>query len=172
MALVRCFVASFVEPAVAQTLAATISASPGMLGVSSARCVPAENYHATLWFIGATAPDEVDHALAEVRKLSGTPLSVHVAAVTGLPKPGRASVVVALLDVPEVMYEWRRRLAASFGPEPKRFTPHVTVGRLRPRRAVVVDDGIAGMPLQLSAPALYQSVTIDGGACYRRVKTT
>ena len=104
-------------------------------GLSGARWIDVENYHLTLRFIGdvdtATA-ESLDEMLAQIRR---KPLTVTLEGldVFGGDKP---RAIVAKVQPSPALVELQaeqERLVRRIGipPEPRRFTPHVTLARLR-----------------------------------------
>lgn len=120
-------------------------------GLSGARWIDAENYHVTLRFIG-----DVDHALA--RDISSSLENVRKTAceirIDGLGSFGgdkpraivaRVQPTPALLDFQADQERLMRRLGLP--PEARKFTPHVTLARLRSTGSIEVADylGMRGL---------------------------
>jgi 2'-5' RNA ligase len=118
-------------------LPSEIAAELSMLrgGISGARWIPPENYHITLRFIGDIDEGfahEIGMSLGMVRRPSFS-VTLEGLDVFGGDKP-RAIVVrarsePALMELQADMERLLRRLGAP--PEPRKFTPHVTLARLR-----------------------------------------
>lgn len=111
-------------------------------GLSGARWIDAENYHLTLRFIGdiddATARD-VAAALEQIRR---APFTVTLEGLSsfGGDRP-RAIIARAKPSAPLVeLQAEQERLMRRIGipPEPRKFTPHVTLARLRDASAGAV----------------------------------
>jgi 2'-5' RNA ligase len=111
-------------------------------GLSGARWIDSENYHMTLRFIGniddATARD-ISGALEKIKRPSFT------VTLDGLDSFGgdrpRAVIAKAKPAVPLVeLQAEQERLMRRIGipPEPRKFTPHVTLARLRDASAGAV----------------------------------
>jgi len=104
-------------------------------GVTGGRWIDVENYHITLRFIGDVDEGfahEIGMSLGMVRRPS-FPVTLGGLDVFGGDKP-RAIVVrarpePALMELQADMERLLRRLGAP--PEPRKFTPHVTLARLR-----------------------------------------
>jgi len=104
-------------------------------GISGARWIDVENYHITLRFIGdidgATARD-IYANLAEIKR---GPLTITLEGLSsfGGSKPSAIIVKVKpaqpLLDLQAEQERLIRRAGVS--PEPRKFTPHITLARLR-----------------------------------------
>jgi 2'-5' RNA ligase len=103
-------------------------------GLSGARWIDEENYHITLRFIGdidgATARD-VAQSLADIRKRPFT-VTLDGLDVFGGDKPraivARAKPAAPLVELQSKHEQMLRRLGLA--PEPRKFTPHVTLARL------------------------------------------
>lgn len=166
----RLFTALEVPPSVAESLARLRG------GVSGARWIDVENYHITLRFIGdvddAFARD-VANALARVRRPELT------VTLDGLDSFGgdrpraivvRARTDPALIDMQAEQERLLRRLGAP--PEARKFSPHVTLARLRGASAsgVAAYLGARGYfpPLRFLAErfVLYSSRDSVGGGPY------
>ena len=129
-------------------LASELEAMRGSL--SGARWIDAEDYHLTLRFIGdidnATAND-IDLALGRVRRPSLT-VTLQGLSAFGGDKP-RVIVTKAQPSAPlvELQAEQERLVRrAGVPPEPRKFTPHVTLARLRHGSPMAVADylGVRG----------------------------
>jgi 2'-5' RNA ligase len=111
-------------------------------GLSGARWIDPENYHITLRFIGdidaATARD-VSGALEQIRR---PPFTVTLAGLDffGGDRPraiiAKAKPSAPLLELQAEQERLTRRLGIP--PEPRKFTPHVTLARLRDAPAAAV----------------------------------
>lgn len=118
-------------------LPADIAAELAMLrgGISGARWTAPENYHITLRFIGDIddrLASEAAEALGEIRR---PPLLVTLDGLNwfGADRP-RAIIATAAPTAPllELQGEHERRLRRiGVAPELRKFTPHVTMARLR-----------------------------------------
>ena len=125
----RLFTALEIPSSVAQSLARLRG------GLNGARWIDAEYYHITLRFIGDVderVAHDVAHALYAIRR---PPFTVALDELTsfGGDKP-RAIVVRArpepvLMELQAEQERLLRRLGAP--PEPRKYTPHVTLARLR-----------------------------------------
>lgn len=103
--------------------------------------VEAGNIHLTLKFLGNVAADRVDEiagAMAEAAK--GTPpFQLNVSELGVFPNPKRVQIVwVGLGGELEKLADLQQRIESAlrirgFPPENRRFTPHLTLARLRDR---------------------------------------
>jgi 2'-5' RNA ligase len=126
----RLFTALEVPPDIAQSLALYRGGLPG------ARWIEPENYHVTLRFIGdvdrATAR-EVEAALSECRSREPIRLVLDALSVFGGDKP-RAILarVVPNPDLSGLQAEHETLMRrVDLEPETRKFTPHVTLARMR-----------------------------------------
>lgn len=140
------------------------------------RRVPASSLHVTLAFLGATDAAIVpalDAALATGVGERGAP-RLRLAAPLLLP-PRRARVLAAGLDDPDgSLAALQAQVAAAlattgaYEPSDRRFRPHVTVARLRPRARAPRSAEGALEPLEFAGTAvtLFSSRTAPEGARY------
>jgi 2'-5' RNA ligase len=137
----RAFFALELDPparAAAAALARRLRERPGGDGV---RWVRAENLHVTLRFLGQVARGRVSELVAGVAAEAGriAPLRLRLAAARLFPSPRRPRVVALGIE-PEAPLVGlaaaveRGVRIAGFAPEPRRFRPHLTLGRI-PARA-------------------------------------
>ena len=111
-------------------------------GISGARWIDVENYHLTLRFIGdidAASARDVFTTLAQIRRRPFT-VTLETLDSFGGCRP-RAIVAKAKPAQPLVeLQAEQERLMRRIGipPEPRKFTPHVTLARLRDASATAV----------------------------------
>src|SRR2546425_9347085 len=116
---------------------ANIGAALSMLrgGLPGARWIDPENYHVTLRFIG-DVDDVVAHEVASMLgKVRRTEFELRIAGVSSFGGRRPRAVVATLAPTPALM-ELRaehERLMQRVGlePEGRKYTPHVTLARLR-----------------------------------------
>jgi 2'-5' RNA ligase len=136
--VIRCFVAIDLSVEIRAAIAAVIAALREHGG--DVRWVEAGNLHMTLKFLGHLSQAEVAAVCAALthaaRRLS--PFTVHATGLGRFPSSGRARVIWAGLDAPDLsslVDGVDGALAAvGFRGEPRAFTPHVTIGRVRSGR--------------------------------------
>ncbi len=104
-------------------------------GLTGARWIDVANYHLTLRFIGdidGGTAQEIDELLCGIHR---PPLTVRLGGLDyfGGDKPraivARVQASPALMDLQAEQERLLRRIGLS--PEPRRFTPHVTLARMR-----------------------------------------
>ena len=145
-------------------------------GLPGARWISPENYHLTLRFIGDVDDDvahEVASVLGRVRR-SGFELRVEGLSSFGGRKP--RAVVAAVAPQPAVMelQAEQERLMQRVGlePEGRKYTPHVTLARLRDSSSWEVAEYLSARaafrssPFPVSRFVLFSSRNSVGGGPY------
>jgi 2'-5' RNA ligase len=155
-----------------------VRASLSMLrgGLPGARWIDPENYHLTLRFIGDVddvVAREVMLVLGRVRR-SGFELRLDGVSSFGGRKP--RAVVATVASSPAVMelQAEHERLMQRIGiePEGRKFTPHVTLARLRDSSSHDVAEYLSGRggfrsaPFEVSNFVLFSSRASVGGGPY------
>ena len=113
-------------------------------GIAGARWIDVDNYHITLRFIGdidRTTARAVAEGLDEIRR---KPFTVTLAGLDafGGDRPraivARVSPSAEIVDLQSELERLMRRIGIA--PEPRKFTPHVTLARLRGAPPIAVAD--------------------------------
>src|SRR3954467_8971933 len=166
----RLFTGLEIPPEVAQSLSMLRGGLPG------ARWVDPDNYHVTLRFIG-----NVDDALAhEVASLLGRvkrgPFELRVDGVTSFGGKKPRAVVATLSQAQRLMEAKaeQERLMQRIGlePEGRKYTPHVTLARLRDSSNRQVADYLTTrallqpLPFKVSRFVLFSARASTGGGPY------
>ena len=139
------------------------------------RWLPPENYHLTLFFLG-----EIESAIlsglqfALERKLESTKaVPLTISAITPFPF-SRPRIAAALVEHTAELLRLQSDVAncvRKYGitPERRRFVPHVTLGRLKPRAGKTVDFKVRNILLSGIADSvtLFQSELTPDGAIHR-----
>lgn len=146
-------------------------------GLAGARWIDPENYHITLRFVGdvdrGTARD-IAAALAETRARPALTVTLDALTAFGGSKP-RALVarVVPTPELTRLQAEQERHMQrVGLDPEPRKYTPHVTLARLRHASPGDVAAGLAlrGLLRRLAFTAerfvLYSARDSVGGGPY------
>ena len=166
----RLFTGLEIPPVIAQSL--------GMMrgGLPGARWIDPENYHLTLRFIG-----DIDDALArDIAGLLGreqrAPFELRIDGLTSFGGRKPRALVATIAPVPQLMelQAEQERLLQRLGlePEGRRYTPHVTLARLRDSSSRQVADYLAARghyrspSFQVSRFVLFSSRSSVGGGPY------
>ena len=116
-------------------------------GLRGARWIDPENYHITLRFIGDVDERVADEAAFTLSRISRPPFEVRLAGLGSFGGKRPHSVWARVEPCPglmELQAEQERRLQRLGLPaEARRFTPHVTIARLRGGTARDVADWLA-----------------------------
>jgi len=126
----RLFIAIAPPPALREELAALAIGMPG------ARWVAADNMHLTLRFLGEVNPAEAEDLDATLSVLRAAPVAVSLQGIGTFGHGRRVHAVwVAAGRDPALMHLQSRVEAAvvhaGFPPDGRKFTPHVTLARLK-----------------------------------------
>ena len=166
----RLFTAIEVPPGVAEALDMLRGGLPG------ARWIDRENYHVTLRFIGDVddvAAREAADALAQSKRAAFDLYFDGLAAFGG--RKSRAVVAnvaptPALLELQAEQERLMRRIGLE--PEPRKYTPHVTLARLRTSSSLDVAEYLSARgyfrtaPFPVSQFVLFSSRASTGGGPY------
>ena len=130
------------------------------------RPVPPENWHLTLVFLGDTAGD-AKARLSESLRLErlGPSFAVELGGLGAFPRASRASILWlgvsegggAMAALNQAVGRAVRRM--GFRVEERRFTPHITLSRMRPPGDV--------RPFMSRAPGLRYRMEVDGVSLFR-----
>jgi RNA 2',3'-cyclic 3'-phosphodiesterase len=113
-------------------------------GLFGARWIDVENYHITLRFIGDIDDATGRDVLATLERIRRPPFTVTIEGLAsfGRDRPraiiAKAKPAQPLIDLQAEQERLMRRLGIA--PEPRKFTPHVTLARLRDASAPAVAD--------------------------------
>lgn len=169
-AMPRIFTGLEIPPHVRESLAMLRGGLPG------ARWIDAENYHVTLRFIGDvddTVAHEVASMLGRVRR---APFELRLEQLSAFGGRKPRAVVMAVAPTPELteLQSEHERLMQRVGlePEGRKYTPHVTLARLRDSSSRQVADYLASramvgsLPFEVSRFVLFSSRASVGGGPY------
>ena len=145
-----------------------------------AKWTAVEQFHLTVKFLGETAdsrlPSVVEH-LNAVRL--DEPITLQTAGMVCFPPNGPIRIIAsALNDIEGKCARLQQAIdkvchAAGFPLEGRRWTPHVTVGRVKDRaagaRAIVVAEKLPGLDFEVEEFLLMESRLDQRGATYNRV---
>lgn len=145
-------------------------------GLPGARWITPENYHVTLRFIGdvdETTAQEIDLAVSRVRR---APFELTLEGVTsfGGRKPRAVVAAVAPSAALLELQAEQERLIQRIGlePEGRKYTPHVTLARLRDTSPIDVAEYLAARglfrtkPFKVTRFVLFSARASVGGGPY------
>ncbi|WMS41075.1 RNA 2',3'-cyclic phosphodiesterase [Acuticoccus sp. MNP-M23] len=145
-------------------------------GLKGARWIDPANYHITLRFIGDVddrVADEIAYTLSSIQR---DPLSIRLCGLAsfGSRKPHSVYARVEPTEALSELQAEQERMFQRLGlpAEARRFTPHVTIARLRgtsPREVadwLTVRGGFAVPPFEVEEFALLSSRASTGGGPY------
>lgn len=176
----RLFIALPLPPAVIAELAAVQRrlrpAAP------SVRWADPAGIHLTLQFLGEAPAEQAPPLLAALAAIAPPPFELHLARLGAFPGPQRPRVVWAgITGATGALADLQLAVLAAttplgFVPEARPFSPHLTLGRVRPdarpeqTRALADLLARAAPPAPVAwpggAPRLYQSTLTPQGAVY------
>jgi 2'-5' RNA ligase len=164
---VRCFIAIELPDEIRRGLR-ELQAQLKAAGQAPVKWVEPENIHLTLKFLGNVAADRIDGiALAMTEAVRGTsPFSLEVRELGVFPNPRRVQIVwVGVSGETEKLSKLQQRIESGlaklgFAPENRRFTPHLTLARLRDR-ATPQEREKLGQTIAETEFATAQDFTVD-----------
>lgn len=145
-------------------------------GLSSARWIDPENYHVTLRFIGDVEARLADEVAAALDRIEAAPFEMRLQAVAAFGTRKPHSIYAGLAPNPALdalqadVDRALRRIGLS--PDGKKFTPHVTLARLRQPKAedvaryLAARGGFRTPPFRVSRFVLFSSRNSVGGGPY------
>ncbi|MGH6848824.1 MAG: RNA 2',3'-cyclic phosphodiesterase [Methylocella sp.] len=145
-------------------------------GVSGARWIEAENYHLTLRFIGDIDDWTAREIHATLEQIRRPPFIVTIEELGsfGGAKPralvARAKPATPLVELQAQQERLMRRIGIA--PEPRKFTPHVTLARLRAATSAGVAEYLSARGYFFSRHfeakrfVLFSSRALSGGGPY------
>lgn len=146
-------------------------------GISGARWIDPENYHVTLRFIGdlsAGTAREVESALHRLRAVPPLDLTISELGIFGGNKPRALYAAISHNDQLKGLQAAHERLLQAFGMPAtgQKYTPHITLARLRNTSAAEMATYLATTPpfapirLHANRFVLYSSRDSIGGGPY------
>ncbi|MFL5502036.1 MAG: RNA 2',3'-cyclic phosphodiesterase [Gemmatimonadaceae bacterium] len=130
------------------------------------KLVPAENWHFTLRFLGATTPEARDQIIRQIDSAScGAPFTIRFSSLGAFPQPRKARILwlgidegsERMLQIAAIGEAAARN--AGFTAETKAFKPHLTLCR--------IDPPVSVASLVESKPRFGGSMTVDSVIVYR-----
>ena len=145
-------------------------------GLPGAKWIDVENYHVTLRFIGDVDERTADEIAEELARIRRTRFEVGVEGVMAFGGRQPHSLVAKITPTAPLveLQAEHERICQRLGlpPEPRRFTPHVTIARCKgvPHRAVAtwlaLRGGFSGVHWTPERFVLYSSKASRGGGPY------
>ncbi len=150
-------------------------------GVREARWLDIENLHLTLCFIGETREDTMDdinHALEQVRADS---FDMTLSGVGHFQSRKRVHALWVGVEANPALVDLQGRIASALmragcAPDRRRFTPHITLARIKPAPPTHVRDWLEANslfradPIPVTGFTLYESHLAQGGAQHQALK--
>jgi 2'-5' RNA ligase len=179
---IRAFIAVELHPSIQSQLAAIIQqlkvSIPGKVKWTSEK-----NLHLTLKFLGEVHTWEISPLQQMMRNIANqsSSFSTKVDRLGAFPSNNNPRIIWAglsevgeLVRLARALEEGSRKL--GYDAEEKAFTPHLTLGRVRPEISRDEQNGLANCiraisaptvsPIEVSSIALFQSILKPGGAEY------
>ncbi len=185
MSLVRAFIAIPLPVSLQQKIWREISLLRQHLESDLVRWVVPENIHLTLKFLGDTPEEKLDKlkGLLAIEMAKIEPFDIEIKKTDAFPNLSRSRVVMIGVGLNEKLLTLQRsvqRLASQIEcePERKRFSPHLTLGRVKRKghnkrsrsqicRAIEENATYAFGKFRVESVELMQSESKVSGAVYR-----
>ncbi len=145
-------------------------------GLAGARWIDPENYHLTVRFIGDISAHDADEIAAALERVHRAPLTLRLNGLATLGTRKPHAIVATLAPSPALMelQAEHERIIQRLGlpPEGRKYTPHVTLARLRTGNARAIADylsmrgGFTSGPFTVDRFVLFSSRDSVGGGPY------
>jgi 2'-5' RNA ligase len=138
-----------------------------------------ETLHVTLRFLGDIDCDRIARLAGCVREQTAalSPFRLQLGGARPFPSKRRPLAVVLGVEPAELLEELaaaveRGVVAAGFGPEPRPFNPHLTLGRIRRKRSPLVTGDVTtrGESCPVNEVVLFKSELQSSGAHYTPIE--
>ena len=167
----RLFVAIDLPPALKDELAGFGHAIPG------ARWLPADQLHLTLAFLGDVEPEAQETVIHELTAVAAAPFAMRLRGVGHFPPRGTPRVLWVGIEPCPPLMDLQRQVAAAvrragIALEKRKFSPHITLARLKnpPRDRVgaflAAHNLYAGREFEVGSIVLFSSVLTAAGAVH------
>lgn len=179
---IRAFIAIEIDREIQNSLGNLIN-QINKTSLGSVKWTPSQNIHLTLKFLGDVETWELTTINQLVRNVANQAQSFN-AVITNLgafPTLNNPRIIWIGLEAPQILFLLARTIEDSarslgFDSEERSFTPHLTLGRVRPGITKVQQDQLAGTlrsisllkydQIQINSITLFQSILKPGGAEY------
>lgn len=171
--MIRLFVAI---PMPQQITEALQSIAHGLHGV---RWVPPENYHLTLRFIGEVHNGDADDYDAALSQVNAPPVEINCEGLGFFDKKGKVHTLHMKVAKTESLVHLQKKVEsalvrAGLSPEPRKFSPHITLARMKPKPVEPVQKYCAerthhlpkDMAFHATHFSLYSSLLTHNGSIY------
>ncbi len=146
-------------------------------GVPGARWLPPEQLHLTLRFIGDVAEDVATDVQTELAHVKAEPFDFYLDGTGCFGEGRKARVLWAGLEASDELVHLRKKVEmavehAGLEPETRKFTPHVTLARLRHPKPAAMGDWLASNatfragPIRADRFTLFSSYLSSEGALH------
>lgn len=146
-------------------------------GLPGARWVPPENFHMTLRFIGDVEMHQAEDLDDNLMRIDASPVDIQLEDIGWFGTKNKVSSVIVKARKTESLVHLQKKVEsavvrAGFKPEDRKFTPHVTLARMKDGRLDALDEYCRrhGMPIfppyQADRFILYSSFLSHTGAIY------
>jgi 2'-5' RNA ligase len=144
-------------------------------GVSGAKWIDASDYHLTLSFVGNVDDRAASDLVDELAAIDGQPLTVRLVELGSFGGDKPRAIVALARPAPDLVVlqasHDRALRHAGIEPERRKYTPHVTLARLKGASPAVVagylsERAIEPIEFQATRFVLYSARTSQGGGPY------
>jgi 2'-5' RNA ligase len=145
------------------------------------RPVPAENWHITVKFLGATPEPKREELTTALRAITVDPFDVLLGVLGAFPKVARARILwLGLISGAQPFGQLAEEVegvaeSLGFAREGRRFHPHVTIARIEPPRSVeALVRPFRAEPVEMTVNqlTLFSSVSTKEGQVYEAIATS
>lgn len=139
MSLLRTFIALDIPNPIRQAIQQKIDLLRALPGAACVRWVAANSIHLTLKFLGETSPADLEAITQGLRVAAAAVggFDFQVGGFGAFPSSRRARVLFIGVQAPAELEVLQRGIESAcaplgYAPEPRAFSPHLTIGRIKP----------------------------------------
>lgn len=116
-------------------------------GLPGARWLPPQNYHLTLRFVGNAGSHQADDLDAALSLIGEPAVDVKLNGFSYFGKKGKANCLIATAERTPTLIHLQKKveramIRAGFEPETRKFSPHVTLARMKPVPETTLEEYI------------------------------